>query len=170
MPGLTIPICRNSKFIPMENNKMGRFYEDFVVGEKIMHAVSKTILESDNNLFCLLTMNHHPAHIDKHYAQNAKHGKILVAGTYVFSLVVGLTVADISGKAIANLEYTQVVHLAPVFIGDTVRAETEILGKKLTRSGKGIVHVSTKAWNQNGVNVLVFERKILVKKWITEVC
>lgn len=154
----------------MEHNKMGRYYEDFVVGEKIIHQVSKTIFESDNNLFCLLTMNHHPVHIDEHYAQSAKHGKILVAGTYVFSLVVGMTVADISGRAIANLEYSRIVHLAPVFIGDTLYAETEILGKDKTKSGVGIVKVSTKAWNQDGVRVLVFERKIMVKSWVKTVC
>lgn len=149
---------------------MGRFYEDFEVGENILHQVSKTVTESDNNLFCLLTMNHHPVHIDGDYAKNARHGKILVAGTYVFSLVVGFTVPDISGSAIANIEYSQVVHLAPVFIGDTLHASTEILSKHRTRSKIGIVCVRTKAWNQDKKNVLVFERKIMVKSWIKAVC
>lgn len=153
----------------METNKMGRFYEDFNVGDKIMHPVSKTIFESDNNLFCLLTLNHHPAHINVEYSKNARHGKILVAGTYVFSLAVGMTVGDISGKAIANLEYSKVVHLAPVFIGDTLRAETEILDKKLTKSKVGIMTVRTKTINQDGVNVLIFERKIMIKSWLKTV-
>lgn len=148
----------------METNKMGSYYENFTVGEKINHSLSKTIFESDNNLFCLLTMNHHPAHINEHYSKNARHGKILVAGTYVFSLVVGLTVPDISGKAVANLEYSQVIHLAPVFIGDTLTAETEVLKKYETSSGRCIVTVRTVSRNQNGKPVLMFERKIMLKK------
>ena len=147
----------------MEANRIGNKYKDFVIGDVIRHQLSKTIFESDNNLFCLLTMNHHPVHTNEHYARGAHHGKILVAGTYVFSLVVGITVEDISGKAIANLEYQCVTHLAPVFIGDTLYAETEILSKHRTKTGLGIVGVRTVAKNQKGKNVLVFERKILVK-------
>jgi acyl dehydratase len=86
----------------------GRYYKDFTVGAVDPHAVRKTITESDNNLFCLLTINHHPVHLDQEYAAQAQHGKVLVVGTLVFSVVVGLTVADISGKAIANLGYERV--------------------------------------------------------------
>ncbi len=88
-------------------HEFGRFFEEFTVGDLYKHQPGKTILESDNNLFCLLTMNHHPVHLDAEYAKSAQHGKVLVVGTFVFSLVVGLTVNDVSGRAIANLEYQE---------------------------------------------------------------
>src|SRR5574344_970726 len=107
----------------MKQSILGLYYEDFVVGDEIKHALSKTIFESDNNFFSFLTMNHHPLHTNIDYAQKNQHGKILVVGTLVFSLVVGMTVPDISGKAIANLGYENIKHLAPVFINDTIYAK-----------------------------------------------
>jgi acyl dehydratase len=92
----------------MQQSILGLFYEEFIVDEEIKHNLSKTIFESDNNLFCLLTMNHHPVHTNTDYASKNEHGKILVVGTLVFSLVVGMTVPDISGKAVANLGYEAV--------------------------------------------------------------
>lgn len=144
----------------------GRYYEEFEVGEIIHHSLGKTIFESDNNLFSLLTMNHHPVHIDLNYAQNNQHQKLLVVGTLVFSLAVGLTVSDISGKAIANLMYEEINHKHPVFVNDTIYAFTEILDKYASKSKKdrGIVYVQTTVKNQDGVNVLDFKRKVLVKK------
>jgi acyl dehydratase len=146
--------------------QIGRYFEEFKEGEIIVHKTSKTIFESDNNLFSLLTMNHHPVHINADYASKQQYGKILVVGTLVFSLTVGITVPDISGKAIANLMYESINHLAPVFIGDTIYAKTEILGKRESKSknDRGIVYVETTAFNQNGIEVLKFRRKILVKK------
>lgn len=148
----------------MEN--IGRYYEEFEVGQVIVHKTSKTIFESDNNLFSLLTMNHHPVHTNIDYASKQQHGKLLVVGTLVFSLVVGITVPDISGKAIANLLYENIDHLEPVFIGDTIYAETEILEKRESKSknDRGIIYVETTAFNQNRVEVLKFRRKVLVKK------
>lgn len=142
----------------------GRYYEDFCVGSELRHSVTKTITESDNNLFCLLTMNHHPIHLDAEYARKSRHGKILVVGTYVFSLVVGLTVPDISGKAIANLDYETITHDRPVFIGDTIHVETEVLSKRLSKSkpNRGIIYVETKAYNQFDKRVLTFRRHFLV--------
>ena len=142
----------------------GRYFEEFDVGDEYCHCPGKTITESDNNLFSLLTMNHHPVHLDVVYAKEQQHGKILVVGTYVFSLVVGLTVRDISGLAIANLEYEQVVHLAPVHIGDTLYARTRVLDKRQSASkpDRGIVYVETTATNQDNVDVLRFRRKVLV--------
>ncbi len=150
----------------MINPSFGNFYEDFIVGETIRHASSKTIFESDNNFFSLLTMNHHPVHLDINYAEQQQHGKILVVGTLVFSLAVGLTVADISGKAVANLGYESVKHLKPTFIGDTIYARTEILDKRESSSkdDRGIVSVITYASNQNNEDVLSFERSVLIKK------
>ena len=144
----------------------GRYYQDFEVGEVIKHWPGKTVTEYDCHLFSLLTMNHHPVHLDANYAKSTQHGKVLVVGTYVFSLVVGQTVRDISGKAIANLEYESVKHTAPVFIGDTLYSETEILNKRESKSkpDRGIVHVETRAFNQNEDQVLIFSRKVLVPK------
>ncbi|WP_286978470.1 MaoC family dehydratase [Aminobacterium sp. UBA5514] len=150
----------------METSKMGSFYEDFLEGEIIYHALSKTIFESDNNFFCLLTMNHHPVHLNEHYARNQQHGCILVVGTLVFSLVVGMTVPDISGRAIANLSYEKIEHLAPVFIGDTLYARTQILSKRLskTKLDRGIICVETVGYNQENIDVLRFKRTVLVKR------
>ena len=130
------------------------------------HSLSKTVFESDNNLFCLLTMNYHPVHTNMDYASKQQHGKLLVVGPLVLSLVVGFTVPDISGKAVANLDYEKIEHLAPTFVGDTLYARTEILEARPSRSkpDRGIVYVETTGYNQNGVDVIRFRRHVLVKK------
>lgn len=150
----------------MKPSNIGNFYEDFVKGEIIYHNLSKTIFESDNNLFCLLTMNNHPVHTNVDYAEKQQHGNLLVVGTLVFSLVVGFTVPDISGKAIANLDYEKIEHLAPTFIGDTIYARTEIVDKRESTSkpDRGIVYVETTGYNQNGIDVIRFRRHVLIKK------
>lgn len=150
----------------MEPSKLGSYFEEFQIGEIIEHSLSKTIFESDNNLFCLITMNHHPVHINKDYAQKNQHGRIVVVGTLVFSLVVGISVPDISGKAIANLGYEDVRHLVPVFVNDTIYAKTKVLDKfeSKTKKDRGIVYVETAAYNQNKEQVLSFRRKVLIKK------
>ncbi|HAR73190.1 MAG TPA: dehydratase [Flavobacteriaceae bacterium] len=149
----------------MKPSNLGNFYEDFVVGETIQHSLSKTIFESDNNLFSLLTMNHHPVHLNLDYVQDHQHKQILVVGTLVFSLAVGMTVPDISGKAVANLEYESINHLGPVFINDTIYVKTEILDKWETSKGnRGVVYVETIAYNQRNENVLSFRRKVLLNK------
>ena len=150
----------------MEPSKLGMYFEEFEVGQEIQHSLSKTIFESDNNFFSLLTMNHHPVHTNADYASRNQHGKILVVGTLVFSLSVGMTVPDISGKAIANLDYENIRHLAPVFIGDTLYVRTKVLDKREsnTKSDRGIVYVETIASNQNGQDVLSFRRHVLIKK------
>lgn len=145
--------------------EFGRYYEEFEVGEVIKHSVTKTILESDNNLFCLLTMDHNPLHLDKEYTKHFPYNPVVV-GTLVFSLVVGFSVADISGKAIANLDYQDIVHHKPVFVGDTLRAETEVLEKRESRSKKdrGIVYVLTRSYNQKDELVLSLKRHVLIPK------
>lgn len=150
----------------MQASKLGSWLDEFEKGEIIEHSLSKTIFESDNNLFSLLTMNHHPVHTNLDYAENNQHGKILVVGTLVFSIVVGMTVPDISGKAVANLGYESVQHLAPVFIGDTIYARTEVLDVKESKSkpDRGVVYVETVAYNQDNVEVLKFRRNVLIKK------
>ena len=150
----------------MNQSVLGLYFEEFEVGQEIRHSLSKTIFESDNNFFSLLTMNHHPVHTNIDYAAQNQHGKILVVGTLVFSIAVGMTVPDISGKAIANLGYEDVKHLNPVFINDTIYVKTKVLDKRVSQSknDRGIVYVETIAYNQNNVEVLSFRRKVLVKK------
>ncbi len=151
----------------MKPSNMGNYYEDFIKGEVLHHELSKTIFESDNNLFSLLTMNHHPLHINTDYATQQQHGKILVVGTFVFSLVVGMTVPDISGKAIANLDYEEIRHLEPVFIGDTLYARTKILDMRESerKNDRGIIYVETTGYNQNKKDVIRFRRHVLLKKY-----
>lgn len=150
----------------MNQSVLGLYYENFIVGDEIKHALSKTIFESDNNFFSLLTMNHHPVHTNMDYATQSQHGKILVVGTLVFSLAVGITVPDISGKAIANLGYEDIKHLNPVFLNDTIYVRSKILDKResKTKSDRGVIYVESVAYNQNGIDVLSFRRKVLVKK------
>lgn len=147
-------------------NKMGHYYEEYKAGDVIKHQFSKTIFESDNNLFSLITMNPHPVHTNIDYAGKSQHGKILVVGTLVFSLVVGFTVSDISGNCIANLGYENIEHLKPVFVGDTLYAETEVLEcrESKTKEDRGIIYVETRGYNQHGDMVIRFRRHVLMKK------
>lgn len=150
----------------MNQSVLGLYYEDFIVSDEIKHSLSKTIFESDNNFFSLLTMNHHPVHTNIDYAAKNQHGQILVVGTLVFSLAVGITVPDISGKAIANLGYEEVKHLNPVFLNDTIYVRTKVLDKResKTKHDRGIIYVESIAYNQRGEDVLSFRRHVLVKK------
>ena len=150
----------------MDQSVLGLYFDDFVIGDEIYHSLSKTLFESDNNFFSLLTMNHHPVHTNIDYASKNQHGKILVVGTLVFSLAVGITVPDISGKAIANLGYEEVKHLNPVFLNDTIYVRSRILDKwaSKTKNDRGIIYVESIAYNQNGIDVLSFKRNVLIKK------
>ncbi len=144
--------------------QFGRCYEEFEIGAVYKHWPGRTITEYDDTLFCMLTMNHHPLHIDAHYAASTQFQQRLVVGPLVFSIALGMSVEDISGKAIANLEFENVRHLAPTFHGDTLYAETTVLDKRLSQSNpeRGIVTVETVAYNQRGQNVLSFKRRALV--------
>jgi acyl dehydratase len=149
-----------------KRNSFGGYFEDFKVGDIYKHYPGKTITESDNNLFCLLTMNHHPVHLDAEYVKTQTYGQRLVVGTLALSLVVGMSVADISGKAIANLDYEKISHDGPVFIGDTLYAQTEILDKHESKSkpDRGVIYVETKAFNQNDRLIITLRRHVLVPK------
>jgi acyl dehydratase len=144
----------------------GRFYEEFKTGQVFPHWPGRTISEADDTWFSLLTMNQHPLHIDAHYASQTQHGQRLVVGTLVFSIVVGLSVADISGRAIANLEYEEIKHIGPVFHGDTIYAETKVLDTRESQSkpDRGIVTVETRGFNQRGETVLTLRRRVLIPK------
>ena len=146
--------------------EFGRYFDQFKVGETFKHSPGRTITEHDDTWFSLMTMNQNPLHIDANYAAGTQHGRRLVNGTLIFSIAVGLSVADISGKCIANLEYEFIRHLAPTYHGDTIYAETEILETRLseTKPDRGVVYVETRAMNQHGEKVLVFRRRVLVPR------
>lgn len=146
--------------------QFGRYFEEFEVGEVIEHWPGRTITEFDDTWFSLMTMNQHPLHIDKHYGQQTQFGRRLVNGTLIFSIVVGMTVADISGKAIANLEYEKVTHDGPAFHGDTIYARSKVLDKRESRSkpDRGIVYVETIGYNQNDEQIMTLRRRVLIPK------
>ena len=155
----------------MQPSILGNYFEDFEEDALIKHSLSKTIFESDNNIFSLMTMNHHPVHTNSDYAKKNQHGKILVVGTLVFSIVVGITVPDISGKAIANFGYELIEHLAPVYINDTIYAKTTVLSvtPSKTKTDRGVVYVETIGYNQKNEDVIKFRRKVLIKRRLNEV-
>ena len=144
----------------------GRYFEEFTEGEVIKHWPGRTITEADCTWFALLTMNQHPLHSDAHYAETfTQHGQRVVLGPLVFSVGIGLTVADISGRAIANLEIEKITHEHPTFNGDTLYAATRILAKRESSQGdRGVVQVESWATNQRGERVLTFRRTVLVPK------
>ena len=144
----------------------GRYLEEFEVGAVYKHWPAKTVTEADDHLFCLLTMNHHPLHINDVYAAQSQQGRNVVVGPYVYSLALGMSVSDISGKAIANLATEALSHPAPVFHGDTLYAETEVLEVRESRSkpDRGTVKVHTRVYKQDGTLVAEFKRVVLVPR------
>jgi acyl dehydratase len=145
----------------------GRYFEDFEVGDVYRHWPGKTITEHDDHLFCAITWNHHPLHTNEHYAETSTQFKRnVVVGNLVYSLALGMSVPDVSGKAIANLEVESLKHTAPMFHGDTLYAETTVLEKKESSSkqDRGVVTVETRGYNQDGVEVLYFRRRVLVPR------
>ena len=144
----------------------GRYFEDFEPGDVFRHWPGKTITEYDDHLFCLITMNHHPLHLNEWFAENETvHHKNVVVGNLVYSLVLGMSVPDVSGSAVANLEIESLRHAKPTFHGDTIYAVTKILEKHETSDGRrGIVTVETKGINQRAEEVCYFRRKVMVWK------
>jgi acyl dehydratase len=143
----------------------GRSLEDFVVGDVYRHWPGKTITEYDDHLFCMITMNHHPLHTDAWFAEHqAPHGRNVVVGNLVYSVVLGMSVPDVSGSAIANLEVESLTHRRPTYHGDTIYAETRVLDVRPSASkpDRGVVTVETKGFNQRGEEVCYFRRKVLV--------
>jgi acyl dehydratase len=144
----------------------GRYYEDFEVGHIYEHRPGRTLTEQDNIWFTLLTMNTHPLHFDSVYAAKSEFGKPLINSCLTLSVVVGMSVSDVSQKAIGNLGWTDVKLTHPVFAGDTLYAETQVLEKRESKSRptQGIVTVKTSGKNQDGAEVISFERTVLVPK------
>ena len=146
--------------------QFGRYFEEFEVGATYKHWPGKTVTEYDDHLFCLITMNHHPLHLDSHYAEGTQQRRNVVVGNYVYSLLLGMSVADVSGKAIANLEVESLRHVRPVFHGDTIYGESTVLDKKesSSKNDRGVVQVETIGYNQDGVVVCIYRRKVMVPK------
>jgi acyl dehydratase len=146
--------------------EMGRTYDDFVVGHIYEHRPGRTIMEADNTWFTLLTMNQHPLHFDAAYAADTEFKKPLVNSCLTLAIVTGLSVADVSQKAIANLGWSKVELTAPVFVGDTIYAESEVLSKRVSRRrpGQGVVTVRTRGLKADGTVFMVFERAVLVPR------
>lgn len=148
----------------------GRSYEEFNVGDVYEHHPGRTISQQDNAWFTLLTMNTHPLHFDEEYAKGTEFGKPLIASPLTVAIIVGMSVSDVSEKAIANLGWKEIALTAPVFPGDTLYAESEVLDKRQSKSrpNAGIVTVKTIGKNQHGKEVCVFERSMLVPKLTEE--
>lgn len=144
----------------------GRYYDDFQVGDVYEHRPGRSVTETDNIWFTLLTMNTHPAHFDNAYAAKSEFGRALVNSCLTLSLVTGMSVSDVSQKAIGNLGWTDIRLPAPVFVGDTLYAESEVLAKRESKSRptQGIVSVRTTGRKADGTVVITFERTILVPK------
>lgn len=145
---------------------IGRYLEEFQVGDIYEHRPGRTITEADNIQMSLLTMNQHPLHCDAAYAEKSEFGRLLVNSGLTIAIVLGLTVNDVSGKAIANLGMNDLKLTGPVFCGDTLYAETRVLEVRESKSRptQGIVTVQTFSFNQKGQQVMEFVRSILIPK------
>ncbi len=144
----------------------GRYFEDFEVGDVYQHPLGRTVITTDNMWFTLLTQNTAPIHFDHHYAAQTEFGRPLVDSTFTLALVTGQSVADISQNVFANLGWDEVRLPNPVFEGDTIYSQSEVLEKRESRSrpNVGIVTVKTSGYNQNGTVVITFKRTIMVYK------
>ena len=144
----------------------GRYLEDFEIDDVYEHRPGRTITESDNTWFTLLTMNQHPLHFDAEYAAKSEFGKPLVNSCLTLSIVAGMSVSDISQKTIANLGWDKIQLTAPVFVGDTIYAESEVLAirESKSRPNQGIVTVRTTGMKQDGAEFISYERTMLIPK------
>lgn len=145
--------------------RFGRYFEELEVGDKYRHWPGRTITQAEDHLFCMLTVASSPLHVDAHYAENEmKDGRNIVVGTFVYALLLGMSVPDISGKAIAALGTENLRHVAPVHHGDTLYGETTVAAKRVSRSQPtaGIVTVETRGFSQDEVLVCEFRRSFLV--------
>ena len=144
----------------------GLYYEDFEPGDTFEHRPGRTVLDVDNTYFTLLTLNVQPVHFDAAYASKTEWKKMLVDSTFTLALLTGMSVRTVSAKVVANLGWDKVKATHPVFAGDTLYAETQILSKRESKSRptQGIVTVATRGINQDGKEVMSFERTMLIYK------
>ncbi len=147
-------------------HRYGRYLEEFEVGAVYKHWPAKTVTEADDHLFCLITMNHHPLHLNDVYAAQSQQGQNVVVGPLVYSLALGMSVSDVSGKAIANLATDELAHPNPVFHGDTLYCESEVLEVTPSKSkpDRGVVRVRTDVYKQDNTLVATFKRSVLVPR------
>ncbi|MGH2505078.1 MAG: MaoC family dehydratase [Ktedonobacterales bacterium] len=152
--------------MPVKPGWVGRFFEDFTVGDIYEHALGRTVTTTDNLWFTLLTQNTAPIHFDHHYAAQTAFGKPLVDSTFTLALVTGQSVSDVSQNVFANLGWDEVRLPHPVFEGDTIYSHSEVLEARPSRSRPevGVVTVQTTGFNQDGVVVITFKRTLLVYK------
>lgn len=148
----------------MSEGWQGRFYEDFQVGDVYQHPLGRTVLDTDNVWFTLLTQNTAPIHFDRHYAAQTPFGRPLVDSTFTLALVTGQSVTDISQNVIANLGWDEVRLPNPVYEGDTIYSQSEVLARResASRPYAGIVTVQTTGYNQDGTVVITFKRTVMV--------
>jgi acyl dehydratase len=142
----------------------GKYFEDLAPGQCLRHSVGRTITEADNTLFCALTMNTQPLHLNQDFAAKSEFGQRIVNGIFTLGLVVGLAVSDLTeGTIVANLSYDRVVHPRPVFLGDTIYAESEVLETRPSASNpdRGIVRLRHRGLNQRDQVVIEVERSVL---------
>jgi acyl dehydratase len=142
----------------------GRYFEELETGQTFRHWPGRTITEFDDTLFSLLSMNQHPVHIDEHFAAGTQHGRRLVEGPIVISLVIGMSQADIGGRALDTLEYSEIRHVGPVFHGDTLYAESTVVAKNELPDGRAVIAVEHRGVNQREETVLTMRRKIVVPR------
>lgn len=144
----------------------GRYFEDFEIGDVYRHRLGRTISEVDNTWFTLLTLNTNQMHFNAHYARKSSYGKLLVNSGFTIALVLGMSVSDLSENAIANLQLDAVTLKHPVFVGDTLYAESKVTGKRETKSRPyaGIVTVLTRGLNQDGDVCVSYRRSFMVYK------
>ena len=144
----------------------GRFYEDFDIGDIYKHPLGRTVTNVDNIWFTLLTQNTAPIHFDAHYASKTEFKKPLVDSTFTVALVTGQSVTDISQNVFANLGWEEIRLPNPVFEGDTIYSESKVLEKRESKSRKnvGIILVETSGYNQDGIVVITFKRRVMVYK------
>ena len=156
-----------ARVVDARRTRFGGLFGDYEMGDRFLHWPGKTITESDDHLFCLLTLAASPLHVDRHYAETEMaDGRNIVVGTFVYSLLLGMSVPDVSGRAIANLGVENLKHIAPMHHGDTLYGESEVVGLRpsASRPEAGILTVTTTGANQDAVVVCRFTRSVLVPR------
>ncbi|PCC98596.1 MaoC family dehydratase [Halopseudomonas pelagia] len=146
--------------------QIGRYFEEFEIGDIYEHRPGRTLTDTDNIQFSLMTMNNHPMHCDAAFAEKSEFGKLLINSGLSLAVVLGMTVPDVSGKAVANLGWNDIKLTAPVFAGDTIYAESEVLDKRESKSrpNQGIITVKTLGKKADGTIFMSFERNVLIQK------
>jgi acyl dehydratase len=142
----------------------GKYFEQLQAGQKFDHWPGRTITEYDDTFFSLMSMNQHPVHVDEHFAKSTQHGQRLVEGPLVISLVIGMSQADIGGRALDTLEYRNVRHFEPVFHGDTIYSHSTVLAVEELADGRCVARVESEGLNQHAKKVVSLERTIVIPR------